>query len=629
MKRWKAVLLLLAICGSPLLAQEEGGDAAAETKELDPVALEAFVDGYMASYLRDAHVAGAVVTAIEGDDIVFAKGYGLADVNARIPVDANETLFRIGSVSKLFVWTAVMQLVERGQIDLETDVNDYLTDLSVPDEGWGPVTMANLMTHTAGFDERVLGLFARDENALRPLGDVLRDELPARIRPPGDLISYSNHGVALAMYIVEQVSGVPWETYTESNILEPLGLERTSFAQPPFQAGPNRLSKGYRFQDGDFVERPFEFIPLAPVGAVSSCATDMARFLALHLGLGEAYGVRLLGEDYARLMQQTRFRSHPDVNGMALGFMEMDKNDVRIIGHGGDTELFHTLFAFFPEHGIGLFASFNTAGANYDEFLQAFVDWKFPYVPPAPETTDTSALGRFAGAYRPTRFPHHSIAKMSALMSTIDVQAADGALVTRAPQKKRWVQEGPLLFREEWKSNTLGFREDDEGRITNAFVSEMPVMAFERAPVTETPRFVGTALGGGLLLALLAVGFWPLASLIRWHYGVKLDRDERVQRVARWAAWVGGLVLVAFVLGLGVTFSDPMEVVYGLSRTLRTLFWLPALGAVLGVLAMMGALRAWSAGRGTLFGRLAFTLLSLALLVVVWQLWVWNLALPI
>ena len=630
MRHFEALAVVLVISGTLAFAQDASEtEGAEETRVLDPTTLEAFVNGYMAAYLDEAHIAGATVAVIEGEEIVFTKGYGFADVTARTAVDPDETLFRIGSVSKLFIWTAVMQLVERGAIDLATDVNEYLTDLTIPESVFSPVTMAQLMTHSAGFDERVLGLFATNEEGLRPLGDILREELPARIRRGEDVISYSNHGAALAMCIVEQVSGVPWETYLRTNILEPLALEKTSFAQPPFQISANRLSKGYRFQKGNFVEHPFEFIPLAAVGAVSSSATEMARFMAAHLRLGEAFGVRVLEEGTARLMQSSLFRPHPEVNGMAHGFMEMDRNGLRIIGHGGDTELFHTLFAFFPDRGIGLYASFNTAGADYDRFLQAFVDWRFPFEPATTKGIEASALSRFAGVYRPTRYPHLTIAKLSALVSTIEVTAEDGALVTELPEKKRWLQEQPLLFREEGKSNTLAFREDDGGRITHAFASEMPVVAFERATVTETPAFVGATLGGGLMLTVLAVLFGPLAFFIRRHYDVKLDPEGRIPIWARWSAWGGSLLLLLFAIGLGLVMTEPMDVVYGLSIGAQTLFWLPSLAALLGVLAVLGALRAWGRGRGTFLARVAFTLVSLAMLVAVWQLWVWNLAWPV
>jgi CubicO group peptidase (beta-lactamase class C family) len=632
MRRAVLLLALLFSAVNAALAQDEESvvSVAEEPRLLEPTALEGFLDGYMAAYLEDANVAGATLAVIEGDAVVLAKGYGFADVESHSPVDPEKTLFRIGSVSKLFVWTAVMQLVDRGLLALDTDVNGYLEDFQIPERDGAPVTMAQLMTHTAGFDERVLGLFARDESALRPLGEIVRDELPARIRPGDDLISYSNHGTGLAMYIVEQITGTDWSVYLESNILEPLGLDTTSFAQPLPTALTAHMSKGYRFQGGDFVERPFEFVPLAAVGAAASSATDMARFMAAHLGLGETGGVRILSEEASRRMQSSLFRPHPEVNGMAHGFMEMDRNGVRVIGHGGDTELFHTLFAFLPEHDIGLFASFNTVGADYDQLLQAFIDWRFPVdveVDSAREGVDTE-LERFTGRYRPTRYPHRTIAKLAALLSTIEIREDDGALVTDFPDRTRWVPVGPLLFRADRETHTLAFRENGDGEITHVFASQIPVIAFERAPVTETPTVAGASVFGGTFVALVVLLFWPAAFLVRRHYRVKLPREGRIPAFTRWTLWAASLALVTFSVSLALLLAEPMDVVFGLPSGADLLFWLPSLAALLAVLALSGAYRALRSGRGTFLGCLCFSLACVALLVAVWQLSLWNLAWP-
>ena len=627
-KIWLLFVMLGVIIPVHARAQEAEAPLATEDagSMLAPSELEAFVDGYMASYLEQANIAGATVAVIEGTETIFAKGYGYADVEARAPVDPELTLFRIGSVSKLFVWTSVMQLVEQGKLDLLMDVNEYLSDLEVPDAYGAPVNMAQLMTHTAGFDERVLGLFAADASAVRPLGDILREELPDRVRPPGELTSYSNHGTGLAMYVVEQISGVPWEDYIEQNILEPLDLSSTSFAQPLPDSLASQTSKGYKFEGGEFVEAPFEFVPLAPVGAAASSATDMARFMAAHLRLGQFANGRILEEETAHLMQTNLFRHHPAVNGMAHGFMEMEMNGQRIIGHGGDTELFHTLFAFFPEHDIGLFASFNTVGTNYMLFLEAFVDWHFPLdEDEARPSLAASGLGRFAGSYRPTRYPHHTIAKIAALVSTLEVQVEEDHLVTATPEKSRWFPVEPLVFREEGSSATMAFRETDGGRVSHLFFSEVPVIAFEPAPAAEEPTLVMAVLGVSFLITITAIFFWPTAAFLRSHYGVSLSRERRVPALGRWAAWLGSLALVGFTLGLSLALSDPMQIVYGLSPSTQSLFWLPLLAALLTAVALLGAAQAWRHKRSSFLGRVAFTMVVLAMGLFIWQLRVWNL----
>src|SRR5262249_17997901 len=158
---------------------------AQETKRSANVAeaadLEAFFDGAIAVQRESKHIAGATVAVVVGDKVVFAKGYGYADVEARRAVDPEKTPFRIGSISKLFTWTAVMQLVEEGKVDLDADVNTYLKDVKIPSDFDKPVTLKNLLTHTPGFDDVVLGLFAKNAEEMRPLADVLREQMPTRV----------------------------------------------------------------------------------------------------------------------------------------------------------------------------------------------------------------------------------------------------------------------------------------------------------------------------------------------------------------------------------------------------------------------------------------------------------------
>ena len=158
--------------------------------------------------------------------MLFTRGYGKADVKNDEPVVADETLFRIASTSKLFTATAVMQLVEQGKVDLDTDVNDYLKDVKVPDTYPGrPVTLRGLLTHTAGFEEHFTGSEARTAAEVVPLGKYLAEDMPARVRPPGEITSYSNYGMALAGHVVEEVSGESFDRYVKENIFNPLGMQ--------------------------------------------------------------------------------------------------------------------------------------------------------------------------------------------------------------------------------------------------------------------------------------------------------------------------------------------------------------------------------------------------------------------
>lgn len=281
----------------------------------DQAELEAFLDGVMTAHLRDKHVAGATVSVVKDGALFFAKGYGYADVDQRKPVDPVGTMFRIGSVSKLFTWTAVMQLAEQGKLDLNADVNTYL-DFKIPATYPEPITLTHILSHTPGLEEDGRDLFTEDSSHMVPMGRWLATHMPGRVRPPGTFSSYSNWATAVAGYIVGRVSGMSWDEYIEQHILGPLGMTQTTGRQPlpaRFQAD---MSQGYSWTGGRFVPKKWEIITgAAPAGSVSASATDMAKFMLAHLGNGQLGDQRILADSTARLMHSRLFGHDPRIPG--------------------------------------------------------------------------------------------------------------------------------------------------------------------------------------------------------------------------------------------------------------------------------------------------------------------------
>jgi len=253
----------------PAEAASEPGQAPAgapaRSGTVDGRAVEDFMDEYFARQLEEEKIPGATVSVVEDGKALLAKGYGQADVENNEPVVADETLFRIASTSKLFTATAVMQLVEEGKLDLDRDVNYYLDDVEIPDTYPGrPVTLRHLLTHTAGFEEEFTGSLARDADEVVPLGEYLSENVPARVRPPGEVTSYSNYGMALAGHLVEEASGMPYDRYLEENVFGPPGMRSTTAAQPPTPALRDQLATGYEVGKEGPVAGPFEYIDEAP-----------------------------------------------------------------------------------------------------------------------------------------------------------------------------------------------------------------------------------------------------------------------------------------------------------------------------------------------------------------------------
>ena len=260
-------ILVFFVAGLPVIAQDVqtepdqlGISVSSQQGPTDPQELEAFLDGVFAEQMDVNNIPGATVVVVKDGELFFTKGYGYVDLEERIPVDPNKTIFRLGSVSKLFTWTAVMQLAEQGKLDLNTDINTYLTEFNIPDTYPEPITLVHLMTHTSGFEERITGLTAHGPEDIEPMGEYLATNMPARVRPPGEFSSYSNYGAGLAGYIVEEVSGMPFEEYVQENIYEPLDMQHSTFHQPlPPELAAN-MALSYSMENGVYRAEEFEHI---------------------------------------------------------------------------------------------------------------------------------------------------------------------------------------------------------------------------------------------------------------------------------------------------------------------------------------------------------------------------------
>src|SRR5829696_1631297 len=242
----------------------------------DPAELAVFLDELLSRQLADKHIPGASVAVVTGDDLLFAQGYGYANLERHTPIVADQTLMRVGSIAKLFTWTALLQLAEQGKLDLNADVNTYLGDVVIPATYPAPITLAHLLTHTAGFEDRQLGITVARATSLVSLHEYVAAAMPERVFPPGSVTAYSNYGATLAGSIVERVSGEPFAQYVQRHILAPLTMHHSTFAQqlPPELAMQLAVSYAY---DGAYHAKPFEYFQIAPAGGLSATAVDIAR----------------------------------------------------------------------------------------------------------------------------------------------------------------------------------------------------------------------------------------------------------------------------------------------------------------------------------------------------------------
>ena len=549
--------------------------------------LEPFLDGLIPSQLRTRNLAGAVVSVVKDGQVLFQKGYGYADLEAKKPVLPDQTLFRPGSISKLFTATAVMQLVEQGKLDLDRDVNDYI-DFAIPRTYPEPVTLRRLLTHTAGFQETLKNLFVAHESDLKPVGVYLANQLPSRIFPPGKIPSYSNYGFTLAGYIVERVSGEKFERYVDNHILKPLKMNNSTFDQPlPPQLAP-QMSKGYL--NAAQKPRDFEFVEAAPAGALSTTAADMTRFMLAFLQDGTVDGVSILKPETVRQMETRQLELHPMICGLGITFMEYSLSPVRAIGHGGDTVYFHSDMVLVPDAHVGYFISYNTFGRNVGggrgEVQRGFLNRYFPTqsepnseMEPATARIDGRAV---SGVYDGTRRSETTFLKMVALMDQFAVKSDKDGILTVEDNKnqrgelKKWKEIGPLVYSEIDGSDRIAFRKDPSGRVTEM----LPFPAIyegQRVSWYNNKHLVAPVIGGSLLLALLTVVLWPVAVFVRRRYQRPLfvKSGDRVLYFFSRLVCLGELVLI---LAPVITFSQGLEHIVILGDAINP--WLQALHIV-------------------------------------------------
>ncbi|WP_162806408.1 serine hydrolase domain-containing protein [Sphingosinicella terrae] len=448
----RAFLLAAALtsAGVPAASAAQAPPAAAGIAAIDPVRLTGladFVDGVMAEQIAAREVAGAVVTVVHDGRILFSRGYGYADVEARRRVDPERTLFRPGSVSKLFTWVALMQQVERGRVDLDADVNTYL-DFTIPPLDGRPIRVRDLMQHTPGMSD-ASGIITREADAPRDYREWLKTHIPARLWPAGGEISYSNYGVTLAGYIVERVSSEPFADYVETHLFAPLGMRASTFREPLTGALAENMARGYELVDGRFVAQPFEHIgAVMPAGSSSATAPDMARFMLALLGGGQLGSARILEPASVALLTRNSIANTPSLPGMAHGFYVIQEAGPRVVGHGGNTGDFHSNLVIAPEHGFGFFVSTTGgrgSGTGRTDLTNAILGRLFPQAPAPRWTASGDAPQPVMGAYRANR-RDYSRPPRPEYDLRISMPDPNRLLIENMEGKTAWERIGPMRF---------------------------------------------------------------------------------------------------------------------------------------------------------------------------------------
>jgi hypothetical protein len=493
------------------------------------------------------------------------------------------------------------------------------------------------MTHTPGFEETIQDLIGNDPKQIQPLGEYLKTHLPARVFPPGTTGAYSNYGASLAGYIVQRVSGVPFDEYIEKNIFQPLNMQRSTFQQPlPADLKP-LMSDGYQLASEK--AKPFEIVVPAPAGALSTTAEDISHFMLAHLQGGEYNGASILQPaTVAQMHTRQQYGENPATNGMCLGFYEEIRNGHRIIGHGGDTNFFHSDLHLMPDENLGFFVSYNSLGTNpenpraalWHQFLDRYFPYSIPAVPPAVNAVRDAKL--VAGQYMGSRGSFTTIFSFTGFLGEMTISAKpDGTLVTAdmktlAGQPRQWKEIAPLVYRSEDGQSLLAFSRNYNGRLRASI--DYPFEVFDRVSFPNGKSFNMFLLFFVPAITFLTLISWPIGAWIRKHYHRPLVLSFEQRRsyvilrivclldVVFFLAWASFLIGVTKNLSLASSHFDP------LLRLIQAIGWLGSLGTIVALLAIYDL---WRAENRWWLARIGYVLVGVACVGFSWFLCHWHL----
>ena len=587
--------------------------------------VSAWLDGYFPAALKQAKVAGAQVVVVKDGKVIAKKGYGFADVAAKTAMDPDRHLMRIGSTSKLFTWLAVMQQVEAGRIDLNADINRYL-DFRITPKGRA-ITMNDLMNHRGGFEEGLKDILDDDPKRLKTTEQYLKANRRPQLFEAGAVPAYSNYGAALAGYIVQRVSGEPFEAYVQRHILQPLEMRHTTFVQPLPAEFAGAMSKGYRLS----TEPPakFELVATAPAGSGSTTGADMANFMIANLQDGRFGTAQLLRPETYRQMLTPTVPPRPGFDAIAHGFFRGTLNGRLFTGHGGDTIVFHTDLTLLPEQQTGIFVTFNSRGENdgvygvRSRLLEQFMDRYFP----APVEKDRPAIATaasdaaaLAGRYESSRRIETGFISLFYLLQQDQVIAnPDGTISLPSIEDKKFREVAPGLWREVGGARQLAVT--DIGGRRSIIDSANPVSVMQAVPLARNAMLNLSVAGLSVLVLLLTALLWPVAAWLARKDRTRpavAPRAALTRRLTRVAAVGDLLYLGGWYAILSPILQTNLEIyndgLDGLVRGMQVAAIIPIAGAAIGLWNVVTQFRS-----DTDWGmRMRAVLVALALLGTLW-----------
>jgi len=473
-----------------------------------------YVDDYFGKHLQEFNVPGAAFTIVKDGHTLFSEGYGFADLETKTRVDPDDTVFRIGSVTKNFTATAIMQLYEQGKIDLKADINQYLRGFTIHGKNNKPITIDNLLTHTSGFDEYYEDISGKIE----PIQKFMETHIPKTINEPGVETLYSNYGYALLGYIIETVSGETYDQYMQKHILNPLGMKTATLHKNE----NDHIANSYAYDSAKktYTKQPYQNTDnYAAAGNLSMKIPDMGPYMMAHLKSGSFHNA-LLGDTTTDVMQASHFKHDPSLSGFGYGLWEDVPRKHRAIMHGGTVDGFRSWMYLVPEEKLGfaIFTNSTNGHALNQAFFEDFNKHFYPIAPienQAKLTLSETDMKSYTGTYQYTRYFHHGVGKFATQISplptwVVEVSGPGELKVTNGPRVQTFVAEKENTFVEKNGTDRVYYYKTPNGA-THFTMSSYPMDSFEIQPSNA-----GTLLMGLILVGLVLVNtlFLIIAAII-------------------------------------------------------------------------------------------------------------------
>lgn len=617
MKLSKLITLIgLAIGLSATSYAEEERETAVDIN--NPADIQTYVDGLVEPAMEQYHSASGVVAVMKGGEMLFAKGYGYRDIEKQLPVNPETTAFRVGSITKLFAWMSVMQLVEQGKLDLDADVNIYLTNFKIKDTYPGkPVTLRHLLTHTPGFEDGAGGyMITEDANRVIGLAESMAKYQPTRVNEPGKVTSYSNYGTALAGLIVENVSGVPFNDYVKQNIYDVLGMNHSTIDEPlPAELAVDQ-ALAYS-SDGEYTPLAYSYITnFGPAGAMTASAYDMAILAKALLNDGAYDERRILQPETLQQMLNENLAATESTGGFGLGFYWRHINNKTMFGHNGATGKYFSDFTMVPEDDLMVFVSFSGVGgaAIMSSFMQKFYSHFFPADMPAiePPADFANRAAKYEGTYQGWR--NNFTQLEGATRWTYDMKVEAMADNTLSIGGDAYVEVDSNLFRQVSGRNMVRFEET--GGTIDSFVMRGAHHYF-KAPFYTTKAFIQPML----IISLLVFAAVLLQALIKvWRIKQKPVSEQRNLL----ASVLVAVTNLAFA-GLIIYAMPQGSALFGEAKGLLVVTLIfPILAVLAALYHLYQTVRVWQANTGSALSRVSYSVVTLCALFAAWFYYYWN-----